>query len=64
MGGRLLPAGGGTDGHPVLSIRGTDIIYYGEDLADCISREFEEGNEYPETWNPQATVAFWQDVVR
>ncbi|MFE6052495.1 hypothetical protein ACFQ6N_17210 [Kitasatospora sp. NPDC056446] len=61
---RFLPAGGGTYGHPVLSIWGTDIIYYGEDLADYISHEFEEGYEYPETWNPRATVAFWQDFVQ
>ncbi|MFE4594375.1 hypothetical protein [Streptomyces laurentii] len=48
----------------MLSIWGTDIIYYGEDLADYISHEFKEGHEYPETWNPRATVAFWQDFVQ
>jgi len=61
---RFLPAGSGTHGHPVLSIWGTDIIYYGEDLAEYISHEFEGGHEHPETWNPPATVAFWQDFVQ
>ncbi|MFC5889589.1 hypothetical protein RMN57_01095 [Kitasatospora sp. CM 4170] len=49
---------------PGAGVWGTDIIYYGEDLADYISHEFEEGYEYPETWNPRATVAFWQDFVQ
>ncbi|MFF0142593.1 hypothetical protein ACFYRN_39945 [Streptomyces sp. NPDC005227] len=64
---RFLPAGSETygHGHPVLSIwQGTDIIYYGEDLAEYISHEFEEGHEHPETWNPRATVAFWRDFVQ
>lgn len=61
---RFLPAGWGTHGNPVLSIWGTDIIYYGEELAEYISAEFNEGYERPYTWNPQANVAFWQDFVR
>ncbi|MEW2577267.1 hypothetical protein [Streptomyces syringium] len=60
---RFLPAGG-THGHPVLSVWGTDVIYYGEDLAEYISHEFEEGHEHSEDWNPQADVAFWQDLVQ
>ncbi|MER5927696.1 hypothetical protein [Streptomyces mirabilis] len=60
---RFLPAGGGTHGHPVLSIWGTDIIFYGEDLAEYISHEFEDGHEHAENRSPQATVAFWRDFV-
>jgi hypothetical protein len=37
---RFLPAGRGTFGQPVLSMWGTDIIRYGNDLVDYISREF------------------------
>lgn len=62
---RFLPAGRGTYGHPVLSIwQGTDIIYYGEDLADYVSHEFAECHEHTQSWNPQATVAFWRDFVQ
>ncbi|MGW5350350.1 hypothetical protein ACWERV_07505 [Streptomyces sp. NPDC004031] len=61
---RFLPAGRGTHGHPVLSVWGTDIIYYGEDLAEYISHEFEDGYEHGENWNPQGTVAFWRDFVQ
>jgi hypothetical protein len=35
---RFLLAGRGTFGHPVLSRRGRDIIYYGTDLIDYIGR--------------------------
>ena len=63
-GHRFLPAGHGTFGHPVLSIWGSDIIYYGADLLDHISQEFEEPRpERPEDWAPQATVPFWRDYV-
>ncbi|MFF4592934.1 hypothetical protein [Amycolatopsis sp. NPDC001319] len=61
---RFLPAGRGTSGHPVLSVRGTDTIYFGTDLAEYIDREFEEpAPELPDDWSPQATVPFWRDYV-
>ncbi|GLY64689.1 hypothetical protein [Amycolatopsis taiwanensis] len=61
---RYLPAGRGTFGHPVLSIWGTDIIYYGTDLADYVNYEFEEPRpEHPEDWSPHATVSFWRDYL-
>jgi hypothetical protein len=63
-GHRFLPAGHGTFGHPVLSMWGSDIIYYGADLLDYITQEFEEPRpEHPESWAPQATVPFWRDFV-
>jgi hypothetical protein len=61
---RFLPAGHGTHGNPVLSIWGTDIIYYGKDLADYISHEFDEGYEHSENYHPKRAIAFWQDFVR
>ncbi|MEV5572330.1 hypothetical protein AB0L06_19980 [Spirillospora sp. NPDC052269] len=63
-GHRFLPAGHGTFGHPVLSMWGSDIVFYGADLLDYINREFGEPHpEYPEGWAPQATVPFWRDYV-
>ncbi|MER5353103.1 hypothetical protein ABT093_22565 [Kitasatospora sp. NPDC002551] len=62
-GHRFLPAGSGTHGHPVLSVWGTDIISYGEDLADYVSREFDAAYRFPAGWDPVATVAFWRDFV-
>ncbi|WP_406376132.1 hypothetical protein OG788_41825 [Streptomyces sp. NBC_00647] len=55
-----------TYAHPVLSIwDGTDIIYYGSDLADYIDHEFNEDHEPDwENWNPKATVPFWKDFLR
>lgn len=63
---RFLPAGRRTYGHPVLSVwDGTDIIYYGSDLADYIDHEFNEDHEPDwENWNPKATVPFWKDFLR
>lgn len=61
---RYLPAGPGGFGHPVLSVWQTDIIYYGLDLVDYVDREFRETRgEVDESWNPQATVPFWRDLL-
>jgi hypothetical protein len=64
-GHRYLPAGAGTYGHPVLSMWQTDIVCYGLDIADYIDREFSEPDRHPDraSWNPQATVEFWKDLV-
>ncbi|MEU8355917.1 hypothetical protein AB0C27_07870 [Nonomuraea sp. NPDC048882] len=61
---RFLPAGRGTHGHPVLSMWGWDIIYYGTDLADYITQEFQEPRpERDGEWQPHATVPFWRDYL-
>ncbi|MEU8928764.1 hypothetical protein AB0D30_02620 [Streptomyces sp. NPDC048409] len=61
---RYLPAGRGSFGHPVLSMWQTDFIYYGLDLADYMHREFDGARgEVDESWNPQATVPFWRDLL-
>ena len=45
-------------------MRGWDISYYGSDLIDYISQEFEEPRpERPEGWAPQATVPFWRGYL-
>ncbi|MFJ5991121.1 hypothetical protein [Lentzea sp. NPDC092896] len=61
---RFLPAGRGTSGHPVLSVHGTDIICYGSDLIDYVSREFGPGRPvFPDDWAPRPTVPFWSDYL-
>ncbi len=63
---RFLPAGHGAFGHPVLSMRGWDTIYYGTDLLDYIRQEFEFETprlEQAVDWTPQATVPFWRDYL-
>ncbi|MET0425302.1 MAG: hypothetical protein ABW046_15570 [Actinoplanes sp.] len=59
FGHRYLPAG--LPDHPVLSMYQTDIIYYGVNLTDWLNREFALGD--PTTATPQATVAFWRDLL-
>ncbi|MFF3712942.1 hypothetical protein [Streptomyces phaeochromogenes] len=59
---RFLPAARGAYAHPVLSMWGTDIVCYGNDLADYIDREFREVDE-DTPWNPQATVDFWKEFI-
>ncbi|MEV4810551.1 hypothetical protein [Micromonospora avicenniae] len=62
---RFLPAGGGTFAHPVLSMRGWDIIHYGTDLLDYIGQEFEQPRpDRADDWNRRATVPFWRDYLR
>ena len=41
---------------------GTDIIYYGHDLADYIDREFGDVDD-DAPWAPQASVPFWKDCL-
>jgi hypothetical protein len=65
---RYLPSGRGTWGHPVLSIRGSDIIYYGADLPDYFWHEFapaewEEAHPYGSFEFPPATASFWKDYL-
>ncbi|MCX4966796.1 hypothetical protein OHA98_18525 [Streptomyces sp. NBC_00654] len=62
---RYLPAGPGAIAHPVLSIRGADIIPYGYDLIDYVGKEF--GGPRDSTENGQrvvaVTTAFWADYL-
>jgi hypothetical protein len=64
-GHRYLPAGTGTHGHPVLSMWQTDVICYGLDIADYIDREFADTDRPADgaSWNPQATIEFWKDLI-
>ncbi|GAA0591433.1 hypothetical protein GCM10010174_03040 [Kutzneria viridogrisea] len=55
FGHRYLPGIAGSWGLPVLSVVQSDIIVYGETLADYIQREFANGPERYEA----AEVPFW-----
>jgi len=56
---RYLPAA--IDGHPVLSVYQTDVVHYGNDLADWLNREFALGE--PADRPTRATVPFWRDLL-
>jgi hypothetical protein len=62
---RYLPEGRATFAHPVLSIRGADIISYGYDLIDYVHQEF--GGTRDRTDEERqvvaATAAFWADFL-
>ncbi|GIE93195.1 hypothetical protein [Paractinoplanes rishiriensis] len=56
---RYLPAG--LNPHPVLSIYQTDVVHYGNDLADWLNREFGLGE--PATDRRRPTVPFWRELL-
>jgi hypothetical protein len=66
---RFLPAGRGGWGHPVLSIWGVDVIYYGADLLHYIDRDFgvpEDPDAEPEPWPEMRTPfpeTFWVQIA-
>ncbi|GHG37708.1 hypothetical protein [Streptomyces zaomyceticus] len=57
---RFLPGTAGEWGHPVLSVQQTDVIFYGNDLADYIRREFIGASS---GLTAHATVDFWSYFV-
>merc|ERR1712014_145873 len=51
-------------GQPVLSIfMGTDIIVYGNDLADFLAEEFDFPPIRPPPTKPQVVFPFWSELV-
>ena len=66
---RFLPAGRGRWGHPVLSVWGVDVIYYGADLLHYVGQEFDvpedpdaELEPWPEMRAPVAET-FWAQIA-
>ncbi len=45
-----------------MSLRGTDISCYDQELADYIDREFSEA-ETDTPWTPRASVPVWKDFL-
>ncbi|WP_199823398.1 hypothetical protein [Streptomyces sp. NRRL WC-3742] len=60
-GHRYLPGTEGESGHPVLSVCQSDIIDYGNDLADYIRHEFT--GRSGDLSKARATVGFWSYFV-
>ncbi|WP_435974084.1 hypothetical protein [Streptomyces sp. Qhu_M48] len=61
FGHRYLPGTAGAWGHPVLSVHQTDVVLYGNDLADYLRREFTGGASSGLT--AHATADFWSSFV-
>ncbi|MFJ5263593.1 hypothetical protein ACIQAC_24335 [Streptomyces sp. NPDC088387] len=61
-GHRFLPGGSGASGHPLLSVWGTDIRCYSDDLVDWVEREF-VGLDDGGPWEADPTVAVWADFI-
>lgn len=60
-GHRYLPIIPNTSGNPVLSIKQSDIIYYGANLEDWLIREHEGLESIP--WPTVSRVPFWSDFI-
>jgi hypothetical protein len=58
---RYLPGIANQTGHPVLSVHQTDVIYYGNDLADYLHHEF--GGPARDLTHAHATVPFWSSFL-
>ncbi|MFE6051385.1 hypothetical protein ACFQ6N_11540 [Kitasatospora sp. NPDC056446] len=56
-GHRYLPGIAGSWNHPVLSVHQTDMIVYGNDLADYLGHEF--AGRWTDTDEARVTVDFW-----
>ena len=62
FGHRYLPAAPTNEDPPVFSVWQTDVIYYGDDIADWSAREF-GGEPHPRTISPDRRTPFWSDLV-
>jgi len=59
---RYLPTEPAEAGNPVLSVHQSDIVVYGVDLADYLSREFGAVTERA-TQTPVRAAPFWSQLV-
>ncbi|NHA68643.1 hypothetical protein [Phycicoccus flavus] len=62
FGHRYFPARPTNEDPPVFSVWQTDVIYYGDDIADWSAREF-GGDPHPRTISPDRRTPFWSDLV-
>ena len=58
---RYLPCEPHEAGNPVFSIYGSDVIYYGADLADYFEREF--ASERGPIVGPVKQIRFWSELA-
>lgn len=59
---RLLPAAPAPTGSPVFSVYQTDVVYYGNDLADYVAYEFKVG-KVTQGHHPKVRIDFWSDLA-
>lgn len=59
---RYVPITDGVDDPPVISVAGSDIIYYGCTLSDYIDREF-FGKKRTIVIKPINRIPFWSDII-
>jgi hypothetical protein len=59
IGHRFIPEEPSIEGNPVFSMHGFDTIYYGANLAEYLSNEFEGLHEIGSTRH----IPFWSDIV-
>jgi hypothetical protein len=59
---RFLPAAPAPPGSPVFSVYQTDVVYYGDDLADYIAHEFKV-EEPSQGHHPKTRIDFWSDLA-
>jgi hypothetical protein len=60
-GHRYLPAAPAPSLAPVFSVYQTDVIYYGDDLADYLDHEFGVTREW--TPRPRVRIPFWSELA-
>lgn len=48
---------------PIISIHGSDVIYYGEDLQDFFKVEFGEKDQNTIKFENINTIPFWTDIM-
>lgn len=61
-GHRFLPAAPAVAPSPVFSVHQTDVIYYGDDLADYVAHEFKLPPPITAS-GPRLRVPFWSDLA-
>ena len=62
IGYRYLPEEPRESGNPVFSVYQSDVIYYGENLADYFERGFNGGGYLPQL-HQLKHIRFWSDLV-
>ena len=52
-----------TENPPILSVHGTDIIYYGENLLDYLDVEFGTKKQEDISFDRIQPVPFWSEIM-
>jgi hypothetical protein len=60
---RYLPLEPPLAGNPVLSVYGTDIVYYGNNLSAYLQHEFRRSGDARQTEREPRRIRFWSDLV-